>query len=178
MTATKVDAAVEAIERRDPSLGEWAQVAADGLSAGEGEEALCQAFVQDFLWYRLPAKYPKRAWLPLARAAAALLGELGLERYASIAGSDMTTTILDAWREDSARGFARYRAAAEASGVKPPDTDLLTWGSVMGFDEASAYAQLEMKLEEAIVAGRFAPGASGWKSRAASLTEEAHARVG
>ncbi len=28
----------------------------------------------------------------------------------------------------------------------------------MGFDEASAYAQLEMKLEEAIVAGRFAPG--------------------
>jgi hypothetical protein len=42
---------------------------------------------------------------------------------------------------------------------------------VMGFDEASAYAQLETKLEEAIVAGRFAPGASGWKSRAASLTE-------
>jgi hypothetical protein len=173
MTTRKVDAAVAAIERQDQSLGEWAQVAADGLTAGEGEEALCQAFVQDFLWYRLPANYPERAWLPLARAAAALLGELGLERYASIAGSDMTTTILDAWSEDSARGFARYRAAAAASGVKPPVTDLLTWGSVMGFDEASAYAQLEMKLEEAIVAGRFAPGASGWKARAASLTEEA-----
>ena len=59
MTATKVDAAVTAIERQDPSLGEWAQVAADGLTAGEGEEALCQAFVQDFLWYRLPAKYSR-----------------------------------------------------------------------------------------------------------------------
>ena len=42
----------------------------------------------------------------------------------------------------------------------------------MGFDEASAYAQLEMKLEEAIVAGRFVPGAPGWKSRAASVTGE------
>jgi len=172
MTAKRVDAAVEAIVRRDPTLGEWAQVAADGLTAGEGEEVLGQALVQDFLWYRLPAKYPERAWLPLARAAAALLGELGLERYASIVASDMTTTILEAWREDSVRGFARYRAAAAASGVKPPDTDLLAWGSVMGFDEASAYAQLEMKLEEAIVAGRFAPGATGWRSRAASLTEE------
>ncbi len=100
------------------------------------------------------------------------MGELGLERYASIAGSDVTTTILEAWREDPAHGFARYRAAAEGSGVKPPDTDLLAWGSVMGFDEASAYAQLEMKLEDAIVAGRFVPGGSGWKARAASVTEE------
>lgn len=172
MTAERVDAAVEAIVRQDPTLGDWAQVAADGLTAGEGEEVLGQAFVQDFLWYRLPAKYPERAWLPLARAAAALLDDLGFERYASIAKSDTTTTILHAWREAPTRGFARYRAAAEASGVKPPDTDLLAWGSVMGFDEASAYAQLEMKLEEAIVASRFVPGATGWKSRAAALTEE------
>lgn len=163
MTAERVDAAVEAILRRDPTLGEWAQVAAEGLTAGEGEEVLGQAFVQDFLWYRLPTTYPERAWFPLARAAAALMGELGLERYASNAGSDTTTTILEAWREDSARGFARYRAAAETSGVKPSDTELLTWGAVMGIDEASAYAQLEMKLEEAIVAGRFVTGASGWK---------------
>lgn len=72
MTAERVDAAVGAIVRRDPTLGEWAQVAADGLTAGEGEEVLGQALEQDFLWYRLPAKYPERAWLPVARAAAAL----------------------------------------------------------------------------------------------------------
>ena len=173
MTAERVDGAVEAIVRQDPILGEWAQVAADGLTAGEGEAVLGQAFVQDFLWYRLPAKYPERAWFALARAAAALLDELGLERYASIADSETTKTILEAWREDSARGFARYRPAAEASGVKPPDTGVLTWGAVMGFDEASAYAHLEMELEDAIVAGRFLPGASGWRLRAASVVEAA-----
>lgn len=67
MTAQRVEAAVESIRRRDPSLGEWAEVAADGLTAGEGEEVLSQAAVQDFLWYRLPAKYPDKAWLPVAR---------------------------------------------------------------------------------------------------------------
>jgi len=113
MTAERVDAAVERSCSGIPPFGEWAQVAADGLTAGEGEEVLVQAFVQDFLWYRLPAKYPERAWLPLARAATALLGELGLQRYASIAGSDVTTTILEAWREDPVKGFARYRAAAD-----------------------------------------------------------------
>lgn len=173
MTARKVAAAVVAIERRDPSLGPWAQAAADGLTAGEGEEILCQALVQDFLWYRLPTKYPERAWVPIARASAVLLGELDLARYASIARSDMTTSILEAWRADDARGFARYQAAAEASGVKPPNTELIAWGSVMGFDEASAYAQLEAKLEAAIVGGQLKPGSSGWRTRAASLTERA-----
>ena len=46
MTAKRVDAAVEAIVRRDPTLGEWAQVAADGLTAGEGEEVLGQALAR------------------------------------------------------------------------------------------------------------------------------------
>jgi hypothetical protein len=153
MTATKVEAAAAAIEGREPSLGEWVHVAADSLAAGEGEEVLCQASVQDLLWYRLPAKYPKRAWYPVSRAAAALLGELGLERYASIAASDTTTTILEGWTQDATCGFDLFRTAAEASGVKPPDTELLAWGSVMGIEEATAYGQLEVKLEEAIVAG-------------------------
>ncbi len=173
MAATKVDAAVAAIERQDPSFGEWAQVAADGLTAGEGEEILTQAGVQDFLWYRLPAKYPDETWLPIARATVALLEELGLDRYAAIAGSATTRTVLEAWTEDDTRGVARYRVAAEASGVKPPDTELLEWGSVMGLDEASAYSRMEWELERAIVAGALVPGSSGWKSRAASLTEHA-----
>ncbi len=173
MTATKVDAAVAAIERRDPSLGEWAQVAADGLTAGDGEEMLTQAGVQDFLWYRLPSKYPDETWLPIARATVALLEELGLDRYAASAGSAMTRTVLEAWAEDNTRGVARYRAAAEASGVKPPDTELLGWGSVMGFDEASAYSHMEWELERAIVAGTLVPGSSGWRTRAALVVEDA-----
>jgi len=146
---------------------------ADGLTAGEGEEALRQALVQDFLWYRLPVKYPEGSWLPIVRSAEAVLEELGLRRYASIAASETTTIVLEAWREDGARGVARYRAAAEASGVKPPDTELLEWGSVMGLDETSAHARLEVELEDAIVTGALVPGSSGWRSHAALLTEHA-----
>jgi hypothetical protein len=171
MTATRVDAAVAAIEQQDPSLGKWARVAADGLTAGEGEETLCQAVVQDFLWYRLPAKHPGDSWLPIVRAAESLLEELGLHRYALIAASETTTSVLEAWQEDHERGLARYQAAAEASGVKPPDTELLGWGSVMGLDEASAFARVEVELEDAIVTGALVRGSSGWRSRAASLTE-------
>ncbi len=173
MTARRVEAAVEEIRSRDPILGEWAQVAADGLTVGEGDELLTQAGVQDFLWYRLPAKYPDEAWLPVARATAALMDALGRRRYASIARAATTAEVLQAWGVDRRTGFARYDAAARASGVKPPDTDLLAWGSVMGFEEASAYAHLETKLEEAIVSGELVPGASGWRARAASLSDRA-----
>lgn len=137
-----------------------------------GEETLTQAAIQDFLWYRLPAEYPDEIWLPIARAAVVLLERLGLDRYASIARSETTASLIESWREGAARGLSRYHAAAEASGVKPPDTDLLGWGSVMGMDEVSAYALVEAQLEDAIVAGQLVPGASGWKSHAASLTEE------
>lgn len=43
----------------------------------------------------------------------------------------------------------------------------------MGFDEAAAYSQMEWELEPAIVTGALVPGSSGWRSRAASLTEQA-----
>ena len=168
MTAARVEAVVQAIGRQDPVLGAWAQMAADGLTAGEGEAVLSQAAVQDFLWYYLPRKWPEEAWLPVARAAGTVLGSLGLERYAAIAHSDTTTAILQAWRADSHKGFTRYRAAAEASGVKPPDTDELEWGSIMGMEEASAYAHLEGMLERAIVKGELRPGVSGWKRTAAA----------
>jgi hypothetical protein len=168
MTAEPVDAAVEVIVRRDPTLGEWAQAAADDLTAGEGEEVLGQAFVQDFLWYRLPAEYPERAWFPLARAVAALMGELGLERYASIAKSDMTTTILEVWHEDRARGFARYRTAAEASGAKPPDIELLAWGGGDGLRRS-------LRLRPAGDGARG--GARGGSVRAGDIGVEVTGRV-
>lgn len=91
MTAERVEAAVEAVGRQDTALGEWALVAADGLTAGEGDGVLSQAAVQDFLWYRLPTKYPSEAWLSIARASAALMDALGRQRYASIARSAATT---------------------------------------------------------------------------------------
>lgn len=173
MTAARVDRAVVAIERRDADLGRWVRAAADALTAGEGEEVLYQAAIQDFVWYYLPAKYPEGSWTPMARAAKVLFDELGYPRYAAIAGSSTTAVILEAWRTGDSQGLARFRAAVDASGVKPPDTDLLAWGTVMGMEEASALASIECALEQAIVDGRLVPGASGWKARAAALTEQA-----
>lgn len=68
MSAERVEAALDAIGRQDAALGEWAQVAADGLTAGEGTDVLSQAAVQAFLWYRLPTRYPSEAWVSIARA--------------------------------------------------------------------------------------------------------------
>ncbi len=164
---------IEAIRRQDPALGAWSQAAADGLTAGEGVEVISQASLQDFLWYRLPRKWPEEAWLPVARAAGTVLESLGLKRYASIARSETTMAILQSWRAESHQGFARYRAAAEDSGVRPPDTDLVEWGSIMGMEEASAYAHLEGMLERAIVTGELRPSASGWKRSAAALCDQA-----
>ncbi len=173
MTTEQVEAAIDAIARRDPELAAWAQEAADGLTAGEGQEVINQAGLQDFLWYRLPRKWPDEAWLPVARAAAPLLDALGLPRYASIPRSETTVAILQAWRADRRTGFARYQEAAKASGVMPPDTGLLEWGSIMGMDETLAYSHLEGELERAIVSGELDPGAPGWKSRSAALCERA-----
>lgn len=173
MSAERVEAALDAIGRQDAALGEWALVAADGLTAGEGTDVLSQAAVQAFLWYRLPTRYPSETWVSIARATVALMGALGRQRYASIAGSPATTAILEAWADDARRGFSAYRAAVASSGVKPPDTDLLHWGAVMGLEEATAHANLERLLEGAIVAGDFKPGAAGWKASAASLCERA-----
>ncbi len=80
MSAERVEAALDAIGRQDAALGGWAQVAADGLTAGEGEEVLSQAAVQAFLWYRLPTEYPAEAWVSIARAMAALMEALGRQR--------------------------------------------------------------------------------------------------
>ncbi len=173
MTAEHVEAVIETIGRQDPDLAAWTQAAADALTAGEGEEMISQASLQDFLWYYLPRKWPEEAWLPVARGSASLLDAIGLHRYASIARSETTAAILHAWRADSRRGFDRYRAASEASGVKPPTTNLLEWGSLMGMDELSAHAHLEEMLERAIVAGELRPGASGWKASAAALCDRA-----
>lgn len=171
MTAEDVEAAVAAVTRRHPALRAWVQVAADSLTAGDGHEHVSQASLQKFLWYELPRTAPDEAWQPVALAAASLLEALGLARYAAIARSEATAEILRAWGVDGGGGFARYRAAAEASGVKPPDTALIEWGSIMGWEEVSAYAHVEGLLEDAIIGGELRPGATGWKARAAAVCD-------
>lgn len=162
MTTERVEAAIGAIRRGNEELGRWAEWAADSLTAGDGEEIISQASLQSFLWYYLPKKSSEDVWAFVAEGAAALLDELGLSRYANIARSEVTAEVLDAWRADRAKGFRRFNAAMNASGVAPVDTELLAWGDVMGGDEASAISYVESALEAAIVSGEMTPGAKGW----------------
>ncbi|MCW7945009.1 hypothetical protein AAW14_24110 [Streptomyces hygroscopicus] len=50
----------------------------------------------------------------------------------------------------------------DASPVTPPDTDLLTWGPVMGIDEAVARSNASRLLEQALDDGALVPGTRGY----------------
>ena len=172
MTAERVDEVIASVERHDAALARWMRVAADGLTAGEGEERITQAGLQRHLWYDLPRRSPDDTWRPTAEAAAVLLSLLGLDRYATIARSTTTAAVLDAWDASSGKGFAAFRSANTASGVEPPDTDLLTWGEVFGLEEAWALQAVEVALEQAIVAGELQPGRGSWRKVAAGVCDE------
>jgi hypothetical protein len=172
VSAARVDAVISTVERHDASLANWMQVAADGLTAGEGEELITQAGLQRYLWYDLPRRRADDTWRPVAEAAAVLLSLLGLVRYAAIARSLTTTAVLGAWEEAPGKGFAAFRAASNASGVEPPDTELLAWGEVFGMEEAWTLQAVEVALEGAIVAGELQPGKGPWRKVAARICDE------
>jgi hypothetical protein len=165
-----VESAVQTVERKHPEQGPWVRLAADWLTAGEGVGIISQTLLQDFLWYQLPRKFPDDEWRQIVEATALLLDELELPRYAGIARSPTTEDVLAAWEDDPNEGFKRYRTATEASGVSPPDTDLLRWGSVMGIEEAAVRDHVSGALEAAIVSGELRPGTAGWRTESAAIT--------
>jgi len=171
MSAEEVDAAVSRAERRRPDLAMAVQAMADALTAGEGTEMIHQAALQQFLWWYLPRKYPEEDWTGLAEAAAELLDELDMKRLAEIARSEQTAAVLAAWATGPDVGAKAFRAAHGSSGVEPPDTAELAWGSVMGSEEASALDAVERALGEAVATGELAPGTSRWRSDAVAITE-------
>jgi hypothetical protein len=171
MSAEEVDAAVSRAERRRPDLARAVQAMADALTAGEGTEMIHQAALQQFLWWHLPRKYPEEDWTGLAEAAAELLDELDMKRLAEIVRSEQTATVLAAWATGPDMGAKAFQAAHGSSGVEPPDTAVLAWGSVMGSEEASALDAVERALGEAAAAGELVPGASRWRSAAVAITE-------
>lgn len=171
MSAARVDAVIAAVGRGDLALADRMRVAADGLTAGEGEEVITQASLQRFLWYDLPRRHPDDPWRPLAEAAAVLLALLDLDRYAAIARSTTTGAVLVAWEEEPGKGFSAFRSATAASGVEPPDTGLLTWGEVYGMEEAWVLHAVEVALERAVVAGELQPGRGSWRQVAARICD-------
>jgi len=171
MSGEEVDRAVHRVESRRPDLNMAVQAVAGGLTAGEGTEMIHQAALQQYLWWHLPRDYPEDEWHGLVEAAAALLDELGLKQLAEVARSESTQKVLAAWGRGRDSGATAFRAAQAKSGVEPPDTTLLAWGSIMGVDEARALDTVERALGDAVATGELVPGAPRWQVKAASITE-------
>ena len=171
MNGEQVERAVHLVEAHRPDLGMAVQAVAGGLTAGEGVDMIHQAALQQFLWWHVPRDYPDDEWQGLVEATAALLDELGLKRLAELARSKETEKVLVAWGHGSDKGVAAFRAAHAKSGVEPPDTALLAWGSIMGVNEARAVDAVERALGDAVAAGDLVPGAQPWQAKAAAIAE-------
>jgi hypothetical protein len=173
MSVDDVAGAVRRVEARRPDLKMVIQAVAAALTAGGGAEMIHQAALQQFLWWQLPRTYPQEDWAGLAGATAELLDELGLHGLAEIARSARTSSVLAAWARDAGAGAAAFRDAHRSSGVEPPDTSLLAWGSIMGVDESGAFEMVERALGRAVAVGELVPGRPRWRNQAASITEMA-----
>ncbi|MGI5135540.1 hypothetical protein [Streptomyces sp. CA-106110] len=142
---------------RDRLLG-W--LLPDGGAAG----SLAQEDVERFCWYELPVKWmAEPAEYPhILSALAELLQDAGRSRAAAVCTSEGTREILDAWQGSPDKGRAAHLRAVDASPVTPPDTDLLTWGPVMGIHEAVTHSNASRLLEQALDDGALVPGARGY----------------
>lgn len=169
-TVRDIDTALEALRSEDPMAAQGADSAIQWLTGGEGFDGVTQQELQDFLWYTLPKKFlaPVEAQLEVADALGRLLEMVGLTRYAAQCRSETTRECIKAWERDE--GFAAYRRAQKASGVEPPDTDELSWGTYFGLQENAARHGAAVALEMAILAGDLQPGAPGWTKTQKEIT--------
>src|SRR5215469_13375893 len=165
--------ALETLAREDPAVASDARAALRWLTSGGGLEVISQLRLQEFLWHVLPTSWPlsSAGQLAVARALGRLLMLAGLERYASACVSPDTERIVTAYGQSVADGMIAYAEAVEASRIAPPDTDLLAWGSTRGAEEQAAYEACAAAIELAIAAGELKVGASGWKTKRATLVD-------
>ncbi|MFI7587990.1 hypothetical protein ACIB24_13040 [Spongisporangium articulatum] len=166
-----MEQALAAIGRVEPEVAEDARAAWESLTGGQGPESLTQWRLQQFLWDELSRSSSTDAparWR-VASALAALLDGLGMQRYSSIARSETTRQILASGESTPDRGRTAVRRAMQRSGIEPPDTELLTWGSVSGQVEAQALEAVADRLELAVAVGDLVPGGRGWRDQQAEI---------
>ena len=123
------------------------------------------------LWYELPTKVLTSLEDKLIRAAS--LGQF-LEltpaaAYAPLCRQPETLELIALWGTSAARARRRFGRLLDASGMEPPDTPLLAWGSIMGIEEARVREDVSCELELALEDGRLVLGAPGFKRRQAEL---------
>ncbi|MFC4060992.1 hypothetical protein ACFOWE_22040 [Planomonospora corallina] len=160
MPAPDVAALLVELERSDPDCAEDARSAIEWLSGGEPLETITELGVCEFLWYTLPTKVSGDR-PATARALGRLLRLGGLERYAALCASPITSRILRTYaRSGEDAGIAAYQAALHERGVLPPDVPELRWSSIMGPEELGAHGACSAALELAIVSGELSPRAT------------------
>jgi hypothetical protein len=103
--------------------------------------------VQEYLWLRLPRELPGRAGHDLAWALGDLFAAAGLHDLAALCREPRTHELIAAWEEDPSEAERAARAAEAASGVRPPDTPLLTFSDVRAASEAEVFRQIGRLLE-------------------------------
>ena len=144
------------------------------LREGDSLTELGQVELQEFLWYQLPMKWMAETseLHEIAWSLADLFTAAGLERYAVLCRAPETHRLLDAWQDDDHEPARKtMKIAIASSGVDPPDTLLMAWGSVLGAVERSSSRRVSQALEQAIDAGELVPGGRGWKQLASRITE-------
>jgi hypothetical protein len=144
------------------------------LRDGDSLTELGQVELQEFLWYQLPMKWMAETseLHEIAWSLADLFTAAGLERYAVLCRAPETHRLLDAWQDDDHEPARKtMKQAIASSGVDPPDTPLMAWGSVLGAVERSSSRRVSQALEQAIDAGELVPGGRGWRQLAARITE-------
>ncbi|MGN9786793.1 hypothetical protein ACTMTF_35590 [Nonomuraea sp. ZG12] len=153
MSAPDVTALLAELERSAPDLADDARTAVEWLTGGEPLETVTQLDVCEFLWYTLPLKVGGDHER-LAHSLGRLLKLGGLDRYAALCTSPLTTRILHAYaHEGEEAGTGAYQEALQATGVLPPDVPELQWSMIMGPEELGAHVACSAALELAIVAG-------------------------
>ena len=144
---------------------------------GSGPLVLRRYDVQVFAWFLLPRTFGVS--LERRRRAAAVLARtlecLGdrAATYAQVCRSPEVEELLCAWEADDPRAWRRVGELLEQSGIEPPDTELITWGQVMGCEEERARNEVATALEEAIEDGRLAPDSAGFRRRQREVADAA-----
>jgi hypothetical protein len=159
------------LESDDRAWASDARAAWDWLTASGDAPVVNLHDLERFLWYQLPAKFltgpgHHRA---VAGALGDLLSDLGYEDGAALCRGPVTMHVLAEWEKGRSSGYRAFRKTMEESGVEPPDTDALHWGSVRGMVEAGVFEMASSDLERALAEGAFTPGARGWKRAQAEV---------
>ncbi len=144
-------------EQIDRALGQLGERAVDAEVAlysfgwdGESPLRILRHDLMSSSWYELPAKFiaPIEAQRDVAEALAEFLDRAGAGEHAALCRAPEVESMLELWDDDRAAARTQLGELLAASGLEPPDTELLAWGSVMGPVEAEAHDRAIEALED------------------------------